>query len=116
MARPVIVKLNLPNGNGCTLKKLCSVHFAGLLDVQNILSADIGLSRQIEGHSFGDHLIGWPVSVTPSSVIEASIVLVLCLYVSCESMSNQPALFVALFGGCCSVLSLRYTEHLGDSK
>jgi hypothetical protein len=29
----------------------------GLLDVQNILSADIGISRQTEGHSFGDHLI-----------------------------------------------------------
>jgi hypothetical protein len=28
-----------------------------LLDVQNILSADTGISRQTEGHSFGDHLI-----------------------------------------------------------
>jgi hypothetical protein len=34
-----------------------SVHFAGLLAVRNILSANIGISRQIEGHSFGDHLI-----------------------------------------------------------
>jgi hypothetical protein len=34
-----------------------SVHCAGLLDVQNILSADTGISRQTEGHSFGDHLI-----------------------------------------------------------
>jgi hypothetical protein len=50
------------------------VHFAGLLDVQNILSVDIGISRQTEGHSFGDHLISELVSVTPSSVIEASIV------------------------------------------
>jgi hypothetical protein len=46
-----------------------------LLDVQNILSADTGIFRQTEGHSFGDHLISKSVSVTPSSVIEASIVL-----------------------------------------
>jgi hypothetical protein len=46
-----------------------SVHFAGLLDVQNILSADTAISRQTESHSFGD------VGVTLSSVIEASIVL-----------------------------------------
>jgi hypothetical protein len=52
-----------------------SVHCAGLLDVQNILSADTGISQQTEGHSFGDHLISESVSVTPSSVIEASIVL-----------------------------------------
>jgi hypothetical protein len=48
-----------------------SVHCAGLLDVQNILSADSGISRQQTGLSFGDHLI----SVTPSGVIEASVVL-----------------------------------------
>jgi hypothetical protein len=42
---------------------------------QNILSADTGISWQTEGHSFGDHLISELVSVTPSSVIEASIVL-----------------------------------------
>jgi hypothetical protein len=66
-----------------------SVHCAGLLDVQNILSADTGMSRQTEGHSFGDHLISETVSVTPTSVIEAS--LVLCSD-SCELMSNQPAL------------------------
>jgi hypothetical protein len=47
----------------------------GLLDVQNILSADTGIFRQTEGHSFGDHLISDSVSVTPASVIEASIVL-----------------------------------------
>jgi hypothetical protein len=52
-----------------------SVHCAGLLDVQNILSADIGISRQTEGYSFGDHLISETVSVKPSSVIEASTVL-----------------------------------------
>jgi hypothetical protein len=45
-----------------------SVNCAGLLDVPNI-------SRQTEGHSFGDHLISESVSVTPSSVIEASVVL-----------------------------------------
>jgi hypothetical protein len=52
-----------------------SVHCAGLLDVQNILSADIGISRKIESRSFSDHLMSGSVSVTPSSVIEASIVL-----------------------------------------
>jgi hypothetical protein len=51
------------------------VHFAGLLDVQNILSADTGISRQTESNSFGDHLISESASVTASSVIEASIVL-----------------------------------------
>jgi hypothetical protein len=50
------------------------VHFAVLLDVQNILSADTGISRKTEGPSFGDHLISESVSVTPSNVIEASIV------------------------------------------
>jgi hypothetical protein len=33
-----------------------------------------GISRQTEGHYFGDHLISESVSVTPSSVIEAPIV------------------------------------------
>jgi hypothetical protein len=45
------------------------------LGVQNIISADTGISRQIKSHSFGVHLISESVSVTPSSVIEASIVL-----------------------------------------
>jgi hypothetical protein len=47
----------------------------GLLEVQNMLSADTGISRQTEGHLFGDHLNNESVSVMPSSVIEASIVL-----------------------------------------
>jgi hypothetical protein len=51
------------------------VHVADLLDIQNMLSADNGIPQQTEGHSFGDHLISGSVSVTPSSVIEASIVL-----------------------------------------
>jgi hypothetical protein len=51
-----------------------SVHCAGLLDVQN-METDTGISWKTEGHSLGDHLISGPVSVTPSSVIEASIVL-----------------------------------------
>jgi hypothetical protein len=50
------------------------VHYADLLDVHN-MSADTGISRQTEGHSFGDHLISGSVSVTSSSVIEASVVL-----------------------------------------
>jgi hypothetical protein len=51
------------------------VHFAGLLDVQNILSEKNGISRQTESHSFGDHVISGSVSVTPSSEIESPIVL-----------------------------------------
>jgi hypothetical protein len=51
--------------------KILSVHYAGLLDVQNILLADTGISRQTESYSFGDHLISESVSFMPSSVIEA---------------------------------------------
>jgi hypothetical protein len=66
MARPIYIYIYI---------YIQDVHFAGLLDVQNILSTDTGISREIEGHSFGDYLIGESVSVTPSSVTEASIVL-----------------------------------------
>jgi hypothetical protein len=52
-----------------------SVHCAGLLDVQNMISADNGISQQTEGRSFGDHMISESVSVMLSSVIEACIVL-----------------------------------------
>jgi hypothetical protein len=52
-----------------------SVHFAGLLDVHNILSADTGISWQTEGHSFSDYLISESVSVTPLIVTETSIML-----------------------------------------
>jgi hypothetical protein len=51
------------------------VYFTGSLDVQNILSADTDISRQTEGHSFGDRLISELVGVTPSNVTEASVVL-----------------------------------------
>jgi hypothetical protein len=51
------------------------VHFAGLLDVQNILLTDTFISRQTKGYSFGDHPISGSVSVTPSSVTEDSTVL-----------------------------------------
>jgi hypothetical protein len=51
------------------------VHFAGLLNVQNILPADIGIPRQIEGHLLVDHLIRGSVSATLLNAIEASIVL-----------------------------------------
>jgi hypothetical protein len=67
-----------------------SVHREGLLHAQNILPADIGISRQTEGHSFGDNVISESVSVT--SAIEDSTVLCSVFYDSCESMSNQPAL------------------------
>jgi hypothetical protein len=43
---------------------------------------DTGISRQIVGYLFGDHLISEPVSVTPSSVIEASMCPVLCFMTS----------------------------------
>jgi hypothetical protein len=59
----------------CVCVCVCSVYCAGLLDVQNILSAVTRISCQTEGHSFCDHLISESVSVIPSSVIEASIVL-----------------------------------------
>jgi hypothetical protein len=42
---------------------------------EHLICRHCGISRQIEGHSFGDHLISEFVSVTPWSVIEASIVL-----------------------------------------
>jgi hypothetical protein len=42
---------------------------------EHLISRHRGISSQTEGHSFGDHLISESVSVTPSSVIEASIVL-----------------------------------------
>jgi hypothetical protein len=49
--------------------------FTGLLDIQNILLADTGISGQTKGHSFGDHLGSESVNVMPSSVIEAPIML-----------------------------------------
>jgi hypothetical protein len=57
------------------VRKYRTFHYAGLLEVQNILSAETGISRQNEVHSFGDHLISGSVNATPSSVIETSIVL-----------------------------------------
>jgi hypothetical protein len=52
-----------------------SVYFAGLLDAQNNLLVDTGISRQTEGRSFGGHLSSESVRVTPSGVIEAFVVL-----------------------------------------
>jgi hypothetical protein len=49
--------------------------FCRLIRRPEHLTADTGISRQTDGHSFGDHLSSESVSVTPSSVIEASIVL-----------------------------------------
>jgi hypothetical protein len=79
----------------CVCVCVCVFHCVGLLDVQNILSADTGIFRQTEGHSFGDHLISESVSVTPSSVIEASIMLCsvsLWLVWVSVPVSSQPAL------------------------
>jgi hypothetical protein len=42
---------------------------------EHLIGRHCGISWQTEGHSFGDHLISESVSVTPSSVIEVSIVL-----------------------------------------
>jgi hypothetical protein len=57
----------------------CELHFPDqkyrVFILQSILSAGTGISQKTEGHSFGDHLIRRLVSVTQSSVIEASIVL-----------------------------------------
>jgi hypothetical protein len=66
----IVMVLKVTGNKECVF--ISGVHFAGLLGVQNILSAD---AWQTESHSFSDHLISGPVSVTPSSVIEASIVL-----------------------------------------
>jgi hypothetical protein len=86
----------LPLGQPVTIVCGCyiqSVHFAGLLDVQNILSADISISLQTEGHSFGDHLISGSVSVTPSSVIEASVALCsVSLWLECVNVRSDCAL------------------------
>jgi hypothetical protein len=65
-----------------------SVHFAGLLNFQIILSVDTGITRQTEGHSFVDHPISGSVSVMISSVIEAFIVL--CSYVFMTCVSQCP--------------------------
>jgi hypothetical protein len=54
---------------------LQGVHFSGLLDVLNILSADTCISRQTEGHQFGDHPSSQSVRVTSPSATEAHIVI-----------------------------------------
>jgi extradiol dioxygenase family protein len=79
-----------------------SVHFAGLLNVQNMLSADTGISWQTEGHSFGDHLSRESVSVTTKSLIEASIVL--C------------SVFVTRVSQCQSVCSLNTRYKFAYSR
>jgi hypothetical protein len=50
-----------------------SVHCAGLLD-EHLIGRHCCISRQTEGHSFGDRLSSESVSVMPSNMIEASIV------------------------------------------
>jgi hypothetical protein len=52
-----------------------SVHCGGLLDIQNILLADTGISQQTDSNSFGDHPISDSLGVMPSSVTEVSTVL-----------------------------------------
>jgi hypothetical protein len=69
------------------LRSFCLLQSVRLLEVQTILSADTGISRQTEGHSFGDHLSIESVHVTPSSMIEASTVL---CYVFITRVSQCP--------------------------
>jgi hypothetical protein len=59
---------------------------------EHLIGRHCGISEKTVGHSFGDHLISESVSVTPSIVIEASIVPCSVSFDTCESMSNQPAL------------------------
>jgi hypothetical protein len=73
---------------------LYTVHCAGLLDVQNILSADTVVSpgKLKVIHS----VITWSVrqSVLRHQMLQKLLLCsVLCLYDSCESLSNQPALW-----------------------
>jgi hypothetical protein len=81
------------------------VHCAGLLDVRNILSADTGISRKTEGHSFGDHLSSESVRVTPSCVIEASIVhcsvLLWLMWVNVQSACALNTRYYKVTIRCC---------------
>jgi hypothetical protein len=71
----------------CIYLHIQSVHFAGLLVVQIILSADTGISQQTEDHSFGDRSQCYAIECDRSFYCA-----LLCLYDSCESMSNQSTL------------------------
>jgi hypothetical protein len=83
-----IKKFLVLNRNVHHSAEIQGVHFAGLLDVQNT-----GISRQTEGHSFGDHLSSESVSVMPLSVIEASIVLCsVCLWLVWVDVESACAL------------------------
>jgi hypothetical protein len=81
--------LNLSIYRPVTECSLCSL----IRRPECVIGRHCGISRQAEGHIFGDHLISESVSVTPSSAVEAFLCSVLCLYDSWESMSNQPALW-----------------------
>jgi hypothetical protein len=50
----IVTPMGLPKHWDRDIGFLQDVHFAGLLDVRNIISADTGISRQTESHSFGD--------------------------------------------------------------
>jgi hypothetical protein len=60
---------------------------------EHLIGRHCGISRQTEGHSFGDRLISESVIVTPSSVIEASIVFCSVSLWLVWVMSNQPTLW-----------------------
>jgi hypothetical protein len=74
-------------------QQLYSVHCAGLLDVQNILSADTGISRQTEGHSFGYHLISEGRSVLRHRVSQKFLLCsVLCLWLAWVNIQSACSL------------------------
>jgi hypothetical protein len=72
---------SLRNSQDCVTTSVSSImvttecSFAGLFDVKNILSADTGIFRKTENHSFGDHLIRGSLTVKQSSVIEVFVAL-----------------------------------------
>jgi hypothetical protein len=86
-------------------------------DVQNILSADIGISRQTEGHSLGDHLISGSVSVTSSSVTEASIVLCsVSLWFEWVNVQSACALNTRYFGKILPIIVYHYERNMDVTK
>jgi hypothetical protein len=65
---------------------------------EHLIGRHCGISRQTEGHSFDDHLNSESVRVTPSSVVEASIVLcsvsLWLMFVSVQSACSLNILYL----------------------
>jgi hypothetical protein len=70
-------------GNSKSSLTYIGCSFCRLIGLPEHLFGRHDISRQTEGHSFSDHVISGSVSVTPSSVIEASIVV--CVFLTCVS-------------------------------